>query len=147
MTGYKHILVATDFSTYSENAARRAKDLAEIHGAEITLLHVVDYLPPSYVAVELPTKFGSESWMLERAQTQLEEWAQQLDLGTAKKAVTTGFPKREVVRVAKETGVDLIVIGTSGAGALKRLVGSTTTAVLNDAPCDILSVQAAAEEP
>lgn len=145
MSGYKHILVATDFSTYSENAARRAKELSEIHDAKITLLHVVDYLPPSYVAVELPTAFSSAEWMVDRARTQLDEWAEQLDLASADKEVTTGFPKREVVRVAKDCGVDLIVIGTSGAGALKRLVGSTTTAVLNDAPCDILSVQAAAE--
>ena len=57
----------------------------------------------------------------------------------------SGSAKVELTRLARDKGVDLIVIGSSGVGGLKRILGSTTNAVLHDAPCDVLSVQAAVD--
>ncbi len=145
MTIYNHILVPTDFSTYSENAAARAKALSTQFGAGITLLHVVDYMPPGYVAAELPQEFSAENKVLERAQGQLSAWASNVDLAQADQRVSIGSARHDIVRCAKEVGADLIVIGTAGMGALKRMLGSTTNGVLHDAPCDVLSVQAIAE--
>jgi universal stress protein A len=67
-------------------------------------------------------------------------------LDSAAQQVSAGSPKREIARIARESEVDLIVIGTSGMGGIKRLLGSTTNGVLHDAPCDILSVQAVSED-
>jgi len=142
MSEYKHLLIPTDFSTYSENAARRGKALADTFGARMTLMHVVDYAPPAYVSAELPGDIGTPESLAKRAGAELEEWATRLGLADVDRIVVVGTPKHEIVDFAHENAVDLVVIGTSGMGAMKRILGSTTNRVLHDAPCDVLSVQA-----
>ena len=44
-TGYVHVLVAVDFSPFSNLATRRAAEIARISNAGLTMLHVVDYFP------------------------------------------------------------------------------------------------------
>ena len=61
----------------------------------------------------------------------------------AEQLVDTGPTGRGIVAAAKDNGVDLIAIGTSGEGGMKRLLGSTTNAVMHDAPCDVLSIHCA----
>ncbi|MCP4827695.1 MAG: universal stress protein [Proteobacteria bacterium] len=46
MSNYKTILIPTDLSEASEPAADRAKSLADLSGAKIVLLHIVDYFLP-----------------------------------------------------------------------------------------------------
>ena len=55
-----------------------------------------------------------------------------------------GDPAAEAVRVAKETGCDLIVMGTHGRKGLGRLLlGSVAEGVLPRANCPVLLVNAA----
>ena len=61
-------------------------------------------------------------------------------MGGAEQLVTSGAAGKEIRLMAKARDVDLIVIGTSGEGGMKRLHGSTTRAVMHDAPCDVLSI-------
>lgn len=143
MTIYAHILVPTDFSAHSEHAAKRAAALAQSLGAQLSLVHVVDYIPPSYEAVELPPEFSSPEMLKERAGAHFEKWAREAGVGDAKRHVVSGSAKAEITRVAKKIGADLIVVGTSGESAIKMLIGSTTHALLHHAPCDVLSVQPA----
>ncbi len=110
-------------------------------GARVSLLHAVDYAPPPYVAVELPADYGSEAWLVDQTRNRLGQWASRLGLSDADQWVRVGFPKNAVIDVAHEEHVDLIVLGTSSADVLKRIVGSTTIGVLQHAPCDVLSVQ------
>jgi universal stress protein A len=145
MSSYKHLMVPTDFSTYSENALKRAQALAGVFGAGISILHVVDYFPPGYLSSELPPEFSSEEALVGRATAELADWVERVGVGSAEQVVVVGPPKSEIVRIAKERGVDLIVIGSSGMSGFKRLLGSTTNGVLHDAPCDVLSVQAVVE--
>lgn len=50
--------------------------------------------------------------------------------------------KKEIVNFAKEFELDLIVVGSNGKGLLDRmLVGSTTTYVVNHAPCNVMVVK------
>lgn len=141
MSTYQHILVPTDFSKYSEAAAERAVELAGLYGARVSLLHVVDYVPPRYVTVTLPEEYASESKLVERAGKYLAEWAQRVGLGDADKKVGVGSPKDQIIQAAKNLNADLIVVGSHGERGLGALIGSTTNAVLHQAPCDILSVQ------
>ena len=62
----------------------------------------------------------------------------------------TGVPANEIIRLASERQVDLIVVGTHGrAGAWRLLKGSVAEAVIRHAPCPVLTVKAAhlGEEP
>jgi len=138
MSSYEHILVPTDFSEFSARAAARAADLAKLTGARLSVLHVVDYLPPGYVPI--PNEIAAPEKVVERAEAYLTEWLDKVGLQGAEQIVNVGPAKRKITETAKERGVDLIVIGGSGAGGVKLLLGSTTNAVLHDAPCDVLSI-------
>lgn len=144
---YLHLLVAVDFSDFSERVLRRAVDTAEHHHATLTLLHVVDYLPPLGFADDfstLPVQTIDDGELLANARRTLGEFADRLGLSAdITQLAVVGSPKAEIVRVAVERGADLIVIGAHGVHGLKRIIGSTASAVLNDASCDVLAVRIA----
>ena len=49
MQTYKHLLLAVDFAPDSELVVERAFALKALFEARLSLIHVVDYLPPAYV--------------------------------------------------------------------------------------------------
>ena len=126
----KHILVPTDFSDDARNASRYAAKLAEKMQASITLLH----------AYMLPTPVSEVPYVMinaEEMQKENEEIAQaEADkLKTAFKVnvnyvVRLGFPSDEIEAVIEDSGIDLVVMGMKGKGALEKIMGSTTTSTL-----------------
>jgi universal stress protein A len=52
-----------------------------------------------------------------------------------------GSPKLEIVRVAEENNVDLIIVGSHGKHGIALLLGSTANGVLHHAKCDVLAVR------
>lgn len=140
MSNYNHILLPTDFSEQSEAAAARAAELAKSCGARLSVLHVVDYAPPGYIRVDAPEASAQE--LADRARGALADWTKKLGLETTNQWVEVGPSKREILKIAKDNDVDLIVLGSHGERGLTRLLGSTTNAVLHEAHCDVLSVRA-----
>jgi nucleotide-binding universal stress UspA family protein len=55
--------------------------------------------------------------------------------------VLTGKPSKTIVEYAKEKGVDLIVVGHSGAGVAEFIIGSTASNICHQAPCPVLVVR------
>src|SRR5919201_1096502 len=50
----------------------------------------------------------------------------------------TGNPADVIVQEAEDSGADMIVVGTRGLNAAKRLLmGSVSTNVVHNAPCDV----------
>lgn len=74
MNAYKQLLLSTDFSNPSEYAAARALNLAKCYESQLTVIHVVDYVPPGYAAAELPRSLASEDLLVERARGHLKKW-------------------------------------------------------------------------
>jgi universal stress protein A len=52
-----------------------------------------------------------------------------------------GIPDQEIVQVAKQEQIDLIVLGSHGRHGLALLLGSTANSVLHHANCDVLAVR------
>lgn len=140
MSVHKKILLPTDLTKASDLAAEKARALAEVTGAELTILHIVDYVPPSYVAAELPRNLASESALVERARGYLTEWSNKVQLGEHRQIIEVGSPKRIIVEKARDNDMDLIVMSTHGERGMARIIGSTVSGVLHDAPCDVLVV-------
>jgi nucleotide-binding universal stress UspA family protein len=70
------------------------------------------------------------------------------DTVAAETVVSRGDPATEIQRVAKERGVDLIVIATHGWTGWRHLVfGSVAEKILRDAPCPVLSIRRPAAPP
>lgn len=158
----KHILVATDFSDTAAAALAQGVALASATGARLTLLHVIyaekinetllgldamEYLTrvmstPSEQAPYSPTLAMDR--LREAAQEKLTEAA--ASVGGPRLAFETaiaeGRPSDEVLAFAKTQGVDLIVLGTHGRGAIgKALLGSVADHVIRQAECPVMVVR------
>jgi universal stress protein A len=141
MREYKKILVAVDITEGSELIVERSRDVAQRHGAELILLHVVEYVPVEPMGEALLPAVQIEGELVERAKKRIAELAAKAGLDQAEQLVQTGNIKAEVVRVAQERGVDLIVLGSRERHGLSIMFNQTEDTVLHAAPCDVLAVR------
>jgi universal stress protein A len=141
MADYKKILLVVDLSDNSDHIGQRAKAVARCHNAEIKILHVVEYVPLEPMGETLMPAVQIEGELVERAKTKLSELAQRLDLTQSELLVETGSIKSEIIRVAQEQKVDLIVLGSRERHGVAILVNFTEDTVLHAAPCDVLAVR------
>jgi len=143
MANYGKILLAADFSEFNAETAERAQAVAAQFGGELSILHVVEPAPlndPLYGGI-LPLDFDLTGQMVEAAQVRLAELAEHLGVPKDRRWIEVGSPKVEIVRVATEQSIDLIVIGTHGRRGMAALLGSTASSVIHHASCDVLTVR------
>jgi len=137
------VLVPVDFSHCSRKALDYAIAFAKSFRAEIILLNVPETppVPPHEFIVEtgdLQTELHKQAF------SQLAEWREQIPAGISAKAVTRASfaADQEIVNLARENDVDLIVMGTHGRkGVAHLLIGSTAERVVRNAPCPVLVVR------
>jgi universal stress protein A len=141
MREYKKILAAVDITDGSERIAERARDMAQRYGAEVILLHVVEYVPVEPMGEALLPAVQIEGELVERATKRIAELAAKAGLEQAEQLVHAGNIKAELVRVAQERGVDLIVLGSRERHGLSIMFNQTEDTILHAAPCDVLAVR------
>ena len=136
------LLIAVDFSDESIRAGRAA--LALFPDPEA--VHLVHVAPSPQPAIDLVATW--EGQYVESAERAFEKvrFALPLPKGTVVgRHIVHGNPARELLRVARERRVDLVVAGSHGHGALKRLfVGSVATDLLREAAVPVLILPAGA---
>ncbi len=147
---FAQILLPTDFSDCSAVAARVARRIAEQFGSRLTVLHVLDE------PVALDPMFRGDV-PVELLRTRMEQFAREnMDAYLAAHfsgfenfdtMLASGIPYREIIKTARETGADLIVIGTHGRTGVEHVVfGSTAEKVVRLGPCPVLSVRLGGKE-
>ncbi len=141
MPVYRRILVVVDLTEDSLLIGRRAQALATALGAEMELLHVVEFVPVEPMGETLMPSVQIEDELLERARQRLATLATELGLPSSAARVEAGNVKSEIVRVARDQHVDLIVLGSRERHGLSILVNFTEDTVLHAAPCDVLAVR------
>jgi nucleotide-binding universal stress UspA family protein len=141
----ERILVPIDFSEHSKNALVYAASLAGSFHADLLLVYVVE--PTLYPAdfgfgqVALP---AIEKEMRERGKAGLKKLIESDALlnVTARAVVRAGNPYLEIISLAREEHVDLIIIATHGHTGVEHLLfGSTAEKVVRKAPCPVLVVR------
>ncbi|HEY8034976.1 MAG TPA: universal stress protein [Methylobacter sp.] len=143
MDSYKHILLAADFSEHGEDVANRAKELAEKYQAKLSIVHVMDNLLITDAAYgsTIPFDLDLTAELMAAAKKRLANLAEKLNIPEDSRWIETGSPKLEIIRVAEENKVDLIVVGSHGRHGFALLLGSTANGVLHHALCDVLAVR------
>jgi universal stress protein A len=141
MQVYRRILVVVDLTESSLVIGRRAQALAATFGAEVELLHVVEFVPVEPMGETLMPSVQIEDELIERARQRLTTLAGELGVASAAAFVEAGNVKSEIVRVAREHNADLIVLGSRERHGLSILVNLTEDTVLHAAPCDVLAVR------
>ncbi|MCC7540228.1 MAG: universal stress protein [Deltaproteobacteria bacterium] len=138
----KRILVPVDFSEASESALRESVDLAQLLGAEITAVHVIEppLAPLAGSTFVMPPSFGDVTAILRQ---RLEELVQRSSgHGVRLHAVLAeGVPYVEIVRIAKDH--DLIVMSTQGrTGLAHLLLGSVAERIVRTSTIPVLTLRA-----
>ena len=141
MSGYKKLLVLLDLSRDSEQVALAAKKLAACSDAAMLALHVVEFVPVEPMGESLMPTVQIEQDLLKRSSQSLSEYIARLALPRTTWRVEVGNTKAEILRVAAEEKVDLIVVGSHERHGLAILVNFTEDTVLHAAPCDVLAVR------
>jgi len=141
MSAYRQILAAVDLSAGSERVVQQALDLAGRYGAGLRLLHVVEYLPVEPMGEALLPSMQIEEELVRSARTRLDRFADQCGIPAEARVLRSGNIKVEILREAKEAGVDLIVLGSRERHGLAIMLNFTEDTVLHAAPCDVLAVR------
>ena len=149
MIRMKNILVPTDFSEFSRLALDYAITIAQTFKASIILIHVTPekeldsirqispYLEPGRIEELLK---GRES----EDRKQLNEFIPpEKKEGIETEAIhRVGTPFLEIIKVAKEKEVDLIVMATHGRSGLSHILfGSVAEKVVRKSTCPVLSIR------
>ena len=138
---YKRVLFATDFDEVGISAAYKAKKIADENGADLILVHVVEPIP-AYAYPGFAGFAEVELSIREQAEKELNELGEKLGVDAKHRFIEFGSTKNEILKVAQEKQIDLIVTGSHGKHGLSLLLGSTASAILHGAQCDVLIVRA-----
>jgi nucleotide-binding universal stress UspA family protein len=138
---FQTILWATDFSAPGTAALTYAVSFARLDRSRLILVHVTSHAPES-------GEPGSPPDLATELQERAREWLRKAvsedvrALCTVEELVTAGKPHREIARLARERGAELIAMGAQGADALDLMIfGSTAQRVVGTAPCPVLTAR------
>ena len=138
----KRILVAHDGSEHSDNALKKAVELAECCRACIIVMSVVPEI--NYEEADEPDRAMVLEERLEQARAAIERVRQgllRLNLN-ARTMVRHGPPAEKIMEAAAKMKVDMLVVGSRGKhGAEKFLLGSVSMKIVEYAPCPVLVVK------
>lgn len=135
---FKKILCPVDFSTSSVKALEYALSLAQEADGCLILIHVVESLFEGEGTSDLRSNLEKEAFEKMKAAIPADaaNWCQPEEI------VLTGRPYQQILNLAGERGVDLIVMGIHGRSAVDlMLFGSTTNHVIRQAPCPVLTIR------
>jgi universal stress protein A len=145
MLTIKTILCPTDFSEPSLLGLSTALELAGLFKSEIKIVYVLPVLPPSPTDPNFEFVIPEYENILHKdSQKKLDEIIKtRVPAGIkATSVVGHGNPAKEIVRIAEEDKVDLIVIATHGGTGWHHLImGSVAEKVIRHAPCPVYAVR------
>ena len=146
----KKILIATDGSKHSEEAARIGVELAKLSNGQATILHVVDvsgYIPMPFEGFNRPYAKEEAAALRnillengENATIHAEKLARDSGI-TYEKMIVEGNPASEILKIAEESKKDIIVMGSIGKTGLEKfLLGSVAEKVVRNSKVPVLII-------
>ena len=151
MSKTRPILFATDGSPSAEEAQKEAFELARRFDAPLVVVSVAHAVLPAVGYAG----YGYSNIVAELTQAEHKRIRELLatiatSAGAAGLSCSTvladGFAVEEICEVAREHDVQLIVVGSHGWGAARRLLsGSVSTGLVHSAPCPVLVVRPRAQ--
>jgi universal stress protein A len=147
MLPLKKILCPTDFSDPSFEAMKVATELALHFSSELIAIHVVAPIPVIATEYTSSAAFNVQAYQqvmeVSAMKTLEEEVEKRIPEGVSvRRMLSLGDPANQIVQMAEDEDVDLIVIATRGQTGLKRLVfGSVAGKVVRLAARPVLSIR------
>lgn len=144
MLQIERILVPVDFSEDAAQALDHARAFAMLHKAALELVHVIEEPTfPAFYSSAYKAAYGEAPATLEEeARSALERLTQEIQGEDVERGVgyyvRRGHAADEIIHLAEEHDIDLIVIGSHGLTGVDRLMlGSVAEKVVRGAPCPV----------
>lgn len=151
---YKKILIATDGSEHTEKAIIHAIELAKITGAQLHAVYVISLVsPPGTLEIRSDPEScriidasidGLRKILRHEGEEAIKYISQQAkrDGVDVREWILEGQPAKEILKLAEEESIDLIVMGTLGrSGIEKFLLGSVADKVIRGSKIPVLVVR------
>jgi nucleotide-binding universal stress UspA family protein len=139
------IMVTTDFSVNSKAGIRFALQLAKQTKSKLIFFHSQELPKPTRWSLEKYNTYAAVE--LKKTHARLRQFIDKISHQTGLKAreaqfvVAEGYKVDEaVIDFAKHTKANYICMSTRGAGALKKLIGTTASAILTTSPIPVIVV-------
>jgi len=140
---FKDVLVPIDLNDEAiwERALATAVEMAQAFGTRLHALSVVPDLNSPLVANYFPANYEAE--VLERAREQLDDCLRRhVPSGVeAERLVAEGTVYREIIKAARSTGCDLILMGSHHPAFQDFLLGSNAQKVVSHAECSVMVIR------
>ncbi len=141
----KSILAATDFSEYSKTALDMCLGVYRCMKTKLYVLHTIEKLPHDYLHLLSSTAHaGMKQKLEEDAIDKIKAMIPDeiMETGDIIPVVKFGKPFLEIIQVAKENSVDLLVIGTHGRAGVDRVIlGSVAERIVRKASCPVMVIK------
>lgn len=136
---YEHVVVPTDGSDVADRAAEQALGIAEVYGAAVHVLYVVD--PTSTDLQQIPRSIvGLLKEGGSKAVEAVAVNARERELSVSTR-ILRGVPEEAILKYANNVDADLVAMGTRGRAAPDdRFLGSTTVRVVRRSEIPVLTV-------
>src|SRR5215203_857282 len=138
------ILLASDGSESAAHAIEVAVELSKKTDSELHVLYIGEYSPALLYPQAADTSWVVQEDLAPIQEEQGQEFQQVRAVGgtVAQAHLRMGTPAAEVVDLAEELGVGLVVVGSRGLGGIRRaLIGSVSDSVVRHAHCPVLVVR------
>jgi nucleotide-binding universal stress UspA family protein len=149
---FERILIATDGSKFGEKAAKVGIELAKLSGGKVIIVYVAD-INKYTSSAGLISPFGGPSPEAidnvvanireagEKATLHVKELARASGV-TSDRLIVEGNPPSEILRIAEDDKIDVIVMGSIGKTGLEKfLMGSVAEKVVHDSKLPVLIVR------
>ncbi|MGO4942727.1 universal stress protein [Ruoffia tabacinasalis] len=140
---YQRILVATDGSEGADLALNKAVAIAKRNNAKLFILHVLDTRAIQATSSSDIHFREALRTLGDRVMEEAKDYATGQGLTEVETILEMGSPKSIIAEdIPKREGIDLIVMGAKGMGAIERFfMGSVSENVIRHAACDVLVVR------
>ena len=143
---FKHILVPTDGSPFSQETVRRAVSFAKDTGARITAFYAKPEYPVTYYGEGMlidPTAPEQFAQLADEQAQKILEFVEQLcqesGVNCTKLSLVSDIPYEAIIEAAKQSACDLIFMASHGRRGLSALLlGSETNKVLTHSSIPVL---------
>ena len=138
---YQHVLAAIDLLDTDVAVLRKAKDITDSFGAELSVLHVCEPHVTGYGETTARNHIANDIQIKQSCFPQLKNMLDKVDASNHSAHLLFGRAVDVIHQYANDHGCDLIVVGSHGYEGVKAMLGSTAHKVLHGAKCDVHTVR------
>ena len=139
----RKIVCPVDFSESSGRAVRNAVHLSRRFRAELSVLNVVTPLKDAFLGLGKVSRREQEEYAAQQ-QDRFARFLKGFDFHNVDwhEVARSGKPEREILKYARETGCDLLVMGAVGrTGTPQVQMGKVAEKVIREMPCSVIAVK------